>query len=162
MNGCLRVRSYVNVYPISDSSEAVGHFISVCAASTVPHTLVQKFSHFLKGLITFSPHLGFQRFTRRLDLSGGIPQKALMEHRFGAEAVYQALWSGDLDLEQYQRLCGDCGPAAARLQLEEQLIVLENDKTWLQLDCKAVLWGERAACVPAWLLIDGKIITAVY
>lgn len=36
MNGCLRLRSYVNVYPISDSSVAVGHLILSVWPPTVP------------------------------------------------------------------------------------------------------------------------------
>lgn len=38
MNGCLRLLSYVNVYPISDSSEAVGHLILSVWPRLSPHT----------------------------------------------------------------------------------------------------------------------------
>lgn len=37
MNGCLPLHSYVNVYPISDSSEAVGHFILSAWPWLSPH-----------------------------------------------------------------------------------------------------------------------------
>lgn len=37
MNGCLRLRSYVNVYPISDSSEAVGHLMLSAESRPSPH-----------------------------------------------------------------------------------------------------------------------------
>lgn len=36
-------------------------------------------------------------------------------------------------------------PQRSRVQLEEELIVLETDEARAQLDCKAALRGERAA-----------------
>lgn len=37
MNGCLKLSSSVNVYPISDSSEAVGHLILSVLPRLSPH-----------------------------------------------------------------------------------------------------------------------------
>ena len=60
---------------------AKGHFIFSVQLSLFPTHLVQKFSHFLEGLITFSPHLAFQSFIERLGLSREIPRPGMSEDR---------------------------------------------------------------------------------
>lgn len=100
MNGGSRRCSYVNVYPISDSSEAVGHLIlSVLAPPTVP-------AHQFKSSLTSSrvssrSHhiLIFEASRNRLELSWVIQQNKkktggdrkrrkmmMMKQRFGAMA----------------------------------------------------------------------------
>lgn len=43
--------------------------------------MVQKFSHFLKGLITFSPHLAFQSFIQTLACQGKYHTERMTEGR---------------------------------------------------------------------------------
>lgn len=69
----------------------------------------------------------------------------MMEDRFGARArqasksCLLALWLGGLDDEAHIKGSVVVQGTAACNQLEEELIVLETDEAWAQLDCKAVL-----------------------
>lgn len=137
----------------------------VCVAPTVPRTLVQKFSHLLKGLITFSPHLDFQSFVERCDPSVLVrPKKSKQNQtkkddwtrvwRQGQQSCLLALWLWSLDGATHIEGGVAVRRTAACVQLEEELIVLETDEAPAQLDCKAALWGEAGegehpACLAA-------------
>lgn len=169
MNGCSRLSSYVNVYPISDSSEAVAHLILSALAPDCPHMPVQKFSHFLKGLITFSPHLDFQSFTKRLELSEEIPQKnddgtqvwsqgwsrpaqpPLLALWWGRPAGWSSYWKA----VQRFRAHSCTHPARGGIDCSGNWW----SSSTIRLQGSTVRWEST---LPASLLIDGKIISAAY
>lgn len=169
MNGYSGPSSYVNVYPISDSSEAVGHLILSALAPDCPHMPVQKFSHFLKGLITFSPHLDFQSFTKRLKLSGEIPQKnddetqvwsqgrsrptqpPLLALTWGGPGGRSSFWRA----VQWFRAYSCTHPARGGIDCSGNWW----SSSTIRLQGSTVRWESSLPALP---LIDGKIITAAY
>lgn len=172
MNGCLRPHSYVNVYPISDSSEAVGHLIlSVYGPDLSPRNAGSKVqplpqgSHHILATSWFSKLHGETwtcqgRYRKKRGDETQLSEPG--PPRQGQQSCLLALWLGRPGLwELILKASAVVQRTAACILLEEQLIVLETDEARAQLDCKAALWGERAPCLPL-LLIDGKIITAAY
>lgn len=85
MNGGLRQHSYVNVYPISDSSEAVGHLMLSVEPRPSPHDgskvqMLPQGSHHIFATFWFLE-------LRRVSSCQEIPQrKPMMKHRFWARA----------------------------------------------------------------------------
>ena len=90
MNGCLRLCSYVNVYPISDSSEAAGHLILSTLLPTVP-TCQFKSSATSSRVSSHSHHILIFKAPRR-DLTcheryhRKKKKKRMMKRRFGTRA----------------------------------------------------------------------------
>lgn len=170
MNGCLRVRSYVNVYPISDSSEAAGHLMLSVETPTVP-TRRFKSSATSSRVSSHSRHILIFKATRRDSTcqeryhKKKTKKKNMMEHRFGARArqanrdASWLLWLGGLDDGAHIKGYAVVQGTAACVQLG-----IDCSGNWwssgtIRLRGSAVRWEST---LPASLLIDGKIISAAY
>lgn len=160
MNGFFRLRSYVNVYPISDSFEAASHLILSALLLTVP-TRQFKSSATSSRVSSHSHHILIfkasrrdstcqERYRRKKDDKTQIWRQG----RTGQRDSLLSLWQTGLDNGSCIEVSVAVWGRTVYIQKEQELIGLETDEARAQLDCKAAQWGERAPCLPGcWLMV---------
>lgn len=149
MNGRFRRRSYVNVYPISDSSEAGGHLMSSAESRPSPHvgSKVQPLPQGSHRILATSWLLEARRRDAACQERYQHPKEK--EDRKDGRQVWS--WGpvrpagvpgclmAPLVRRPGRRSLILKAPQRSGVQPEEELIVLETDEARAQLDCKAAL-----------------------
>lgn len=168
MNGCLRLCSYVNVYPISDSFEAASHLILSALLPTVP-TRQFKSSATSSRVSSHSHHILIFKASRR----DWTCQERYRRKKDDKTQIWRQGRSGQRD-----------SPPVSLANRPGQWLLYWSERSGLGqqdclhperagIDCSGNWWSSGTirlqgstvrweSTLPAWLLIDGKIISAAY